>query len=147
MHPPNVVRIQLRGAAGLVRAQTTRIPNGEGEGDIAGPSRVSCNAVLGIAIGHLLSCTPAMLAVVDNGEEPRGDDTATGVAEVRVRRGGRGTDRSKLEHAVLDGNDARMHRCLVDRTEVRVGVAPVCRGEREQGHGADERTEDKLEKP
>ena len=50
---PNVVRIQLRGAAGLVRAQTTRIPNGEGERDIDGPSRVSCNAELGGALGRL----------------------------------------------------------------------------------------------
>ena len=43
---PNVVRIQLRGAAGLGSAQTTRIPNGEGEREIDGPSRVSCNAEL-----------------------------------------------------------------------------------------------------
>ena len=42
----NVVRIQLRGAGGLVSAQTTRIPNGEGERDIDGFSRVSCNAEL-----------------------------------------------------------------------------------------------------
>ena len=50
---PNVVRIQLRGAAGLVRAQTTRIPNGEGERDVAGLSRVSCNAELGTREGDL----------------------------------------------------------------------------------------------
>ena len=43
---PNVVRIQLRGAAGLGSALTPRIPNGEGERDIGGPSRVSCNAEL-----------------------------------------------------------------------------------------------------
>ena len=49
---PNVVRIQLRGAAGLGSALTPRIPNGEGERDIAGPSRVSCNAELDGA------CTP-----------------------------------------------------------------------------------------
>ena len=40
------MRIQLRGAAGLGRALATRIPNGEGVRDIAGPSRVSCNAEL-----------------------------------------------------------------------------------------------------
>ena len=45
----NVVRIQLRGAAGLGSALTTRIPNGEGVRDIDGPSRVSCNAELGRA--------------------------------------------------------------------------------------------------
>ena len=49
--PYNVVRIQLRGAAGLGRAQTTRIPNGEGERDIADPSRVSCNAELARLLG------------------------------------------------------------------------------------------------
>ena len=46
------MRIQLRGAAGLGRAQTTRIPNGEGERDIAGPSRVSCNAELALPRLH-----------------------------------------------------------------------------------------------
>ena len=43
----NVVRIQLRGAAGLERAQTTVIPRGESCRDIDGFSRVSCNAELG----------------------------------------------------------------------------------------------------
>ena len=45
--PYNVVRIQLRGAAGLGRAQTTVIPRGESCRDIDGFSRVSCNAELG----------------------------------------------------------------------------------------------------
>ena len=44
---PNVVRIQLRGAAGLVSALTTRIPSGSAGRDIDGSSRVSCNAELG----------------------------------------------------------------------------------------------------
>ena len=49
-HLANVVRIQLRGAAGLGCAQTTRIPSGGAGRDIAGPSRVSCNAELDTAV-------------------------------------------------------------------------------------------------